>query len=142
MSLVERVTGCRRFLSLQAVLMLEEIAVSTAHGVTRVVELTGVAIIAVGAFGTLLLFLYRFASGYDRDQAVSNLRSSLGRAILLGLEFLVAADIINTVAVQPTLGSVAVLAGIVVIRTFLSFSLETEIEGRLPWRRGAAQREV
>jgi uncharacterized membrane protein len=122
--------------------MLEEIAVSTAHGVTRVVELTGVAIIAVGAFGTLLLFLYRFASGYDRDQAVSNLRSSLGRAILLGLEFLVAADIINTVAVQPTLGSVAVLAGIVVIRTFLSFSLETEIEGRLPWRRGAAQREV
>jgi uncharacterized membrane protein len=122
--------------------MLEEIAVSTAHGVTRVVELTGVAIIAVGAFGTLLLFLYRFASGYDRDQAVSNLRSSLGRAILLGLEFLVAADIINTLAVQPTLGSVAVLAGIVVIRTFLSFSLETEIEGRLPWCRGAAQREV
>ena len=142
MSLLERVPGCRRFLSLQAGLMLEEIAVSTAHGVTRVVELTGVAIIAVGAFGTLLLFLYRFASGYDRDQAVSNLRSSLGRAILLGLEFLVAADIINTVAVQPTLGSVAVLAGIVVIRTFLSFSLETEIEGRLPWRRGAAQREV
>jgi uncharacterized membrane protein len=142
MSLLERVAGCRRFLSLQAGLMLEEIAVSTAHGVTRVVELTGVAIIAVGAFGTLLLFLYRFASGYDRDQAVSNLRSSLGRAILLGLEFLVAADIINTVAVQPTLGSVAVLSGIVVIRTFLSFSLETEIEGRLPWRRGAAQREV
>ena len=122
--------------------MLEEFAFTAAHAVTRVVELTGVAIIAVGAFGTLLLFLYRFATGYDRNKAVGNLRSSLGRAILLGLEFLVAADIINTVAVQPTLGSVAVLAGIVAIRTFLSFSLETEIEGRWPWQRGNAQREV
>jgi uncharacterized membrane protein len=122
--------------------MLEQIAVETAHAVTRIVELTGVAIIAIGAFGTLLLFLYRLGSGFDREQAVSDLRSSLGRAILLGLEFLVAADIINTVAVQPTLGSVAVLAGIVAIRTFLSFSLETEIEGRWPWQRGAARREV
>ena len=122
--------------------MLEEFAVSTAHAVTRIVELTGVAIIAFGAFGTLLIFLYRLASGSDRDEAVADLRSSLGRAILLGLEFLVAADIINTVAVQPTLGSVAVLAGIVAIRTFLSFSLETEIEGRWPWQRGKRQREV
>ena len=70
-------------------------------------------------------------------------RSSLGRAILLGLEFLVAADIINTVAVTPTLLSVAVLAGIVIIRTFLSFSLEVEIEGRWPWqRRKGEQRQV
>jgi len=122
--------------------MLEEFALNTAHAVTRIVELTGVAIIAVGAFGTLLLFLYRLSTGCDREQAVADLRSSLGRAILLGLEFLVAADIINTVAVTPTLGSVAVLAGIVVIRTFLSFSLETEIEGRLPWQRGKRQREV
>jgi uncharacterized membrane protein len=122
--------------------VLEQFAVATAHSVTRIVELTGVAIIAIGAFGTLLLFIYRIATGFDRDKAVANLRSSLGRAILLGLEFLVAADIINTVAVQPTLGSVAVLAGIVAIRTFLSFSLETEIEGRWPWQRGGAQREV
>lgn len=122
--------------------MLEQFAVSAAHAVTRIVELTGVAIIAVGAFGTLILFLYRFSTGFDREKAVANLRSSLGRAILLGLEFLVAADIINTVAVQPTLGSVAVLAGIVAIRTFLSFSLETEIEGRWPWQRGKRQREV
>lgn len=122
--------------------MLEQFAVNTAHTVTRIVELTGVGIIAVGAFATLALFLYRLATGFDRDKAVANLRSSLGRAILLGLEFLVAADIINTVAVQPTLGSVAVLAGIVAIRTFLSFSLETEIEGRWPWQRGQRQREV
>lgn len=66
-----------------------------------------------------------------------------GAAILLGLEFLVAADIINTVAVEPTLNSVIVLAGIVLIRTFLSFSLEMEIEGRFPWQRakGEANRD-
>lgn len=121
---------------------VEQFSVATAHAVTRIVELTGVAIIALGAFATLLLFLYRLAGRQDRDQAVANFRSSLGRTILLGLEFLVAADIINTVAVEPTLRSVAVLAGIVVIRTFLSFSLEAEIEGRWPWQRGNRQREV
>lgn len=61
----------------------------------------------------------------------------MGRSILLGLEFLVAADIINTVAVDPTLESLVVLGGIVLIRTFLSFALEVEIEGRLPWRRNS-----
>lgn len=121
--------------------MLEQFAVDIARGVTRVVELTGVAIIAGGAFGTLLLFLVRAAKARAfTEAAITNLRSSLGRAILLGLEFLVAADIINTVAVQPTLTSVAVLAGIVAIRTFLSFSLEMEIDGRLPWQKKDAPR--
>jgi Predicted membrane protein len=119
--------------------MLENLAIATADAVTRIIELTGIAVIALGAFGTLSVFLYRFASGHDREQAVAALRSSLGRAILLGLEFLVAADIINTVAIEPTLNSVAVLAGIVAIRTFLSFSLEAEIEGRLPWRKARQQ---
>ena len=122
--------------------MLESFAVAIAHAVTRIVALTGIAIIALGAFSTLLLFLYRLTTHQDRDKAVADFRSSLGRVILVGLEFLVAADIINTVAVQPTLVSVAVLAGIVGIRTFLSFSLETEIEGRWPWQRGKRQREV
>ena len=63
----------------------------------------------------------------------------MGRSILLCLEFLVAADIINTVAIEPTLESLAVLAGIVIIRTFLSFSLEVEIEGRWPWQRATAR---
>ncbi|MEW9854961.1 DUF1622 domain-containing protein [Novosphingobium sp. M1R2S20] len=122
--------------------MLEAIAIDVAGSVTRIVEITGIAIIAAGAFGTLLLFLYRAAR--DRkftEESVACLRSSLGRAILLGLEFLVAADIINTVAVQPSLTSVAVLAGIVAIRTFLSFSLEMEIEGRLPWKRRSRRHE-
>ena len=65
-------------------------------------------------------------------------RSQLGRAILVGLELLVAADIIRTVAVTPTLESVGVLAGIVVIRTFLSWSLELEISGRWPWQKATA----
>jgi uncharacterized membrane protein len=122
--------------------MLEEFATQTAHHITRIVELVGLAIIAVGAFATLVRFLIQFARRDDKARIVSDFRSNLGRAILLGLEFLVAADIINTVAVEPTLKSVAVLAGIVAIRTFLSFSLELEIEGRWPWQRRGQQRET
>jgi len=123
--------------------MLEAYSTQIAHIVAKVVELFGIGIIAVGAFGTLAIFLIAFARRADRDVAVANFRSSLGRAILLGLEFLVAADIINTVAVTPTLLSIAVLAGIIIIRTFLSFSLEVEIEGRWPWqRRKGEQRQV
>lgn len=123
--------------------MLETYSTQIAHVVAKIVELFGIGIIAVGAFGTLAIFAAAFARGSDRDVAVANFRSSLGRAILLGLEFLVAADIINTVAVTPTLLSIAVLAGIIIIRTFLSFSLEVEIEGRWPWqRRKGEQRQV
>jgi uncharacterized membrane protein len=64
------------------------------------------------------------------------IRTYFGRSVLFALELLVAADLIRTVAVQPTLQNVAVLAIIVLIRTFLSFSLEVEIEGTWPWRRG------
>ena len=115
--------------------MLEQFATQTAHNVSRVLELTGVAIIAAGGAATLLLFLYRSARDGGLLNAAREFRSNFGRAILLGLEFLIAADIINTVAVRPTLEGVAVLAGIVLIRTFLSFSLELEIEGRWPWQR-------
>lgn len=106
------------------------------HLVTRVVEVVGTAIIVVGSFGALGLFLTRMVmSAASREVLVASFRSNLGRSILLGLEFLVAADIINTVAVEPTIHSLIVLAGIVLIRTFLSFSLEVEIEGRWPWQR-------
>jgi uncharacterized membrane protein len=67
-------------------------------------------------------------------------RRFFGRSILLGLELLVAADIIRTVAVKPTLESVGVLAAIVLIRTFLSFSLELEITGRWPWEKATTER--
>ena len=110
------------------------------HLVTRVVEVAGTAIIVVGAFGSLSVFLARLArQTQPREALIADFRSSLGRSILLGLEFLVAADIINTVAVEPTVQSLVVLAGIVLIRTFLSFSLEVEIEGRWPWQKGPAR---
>ena len=115
--------------------MLDNVAIKLASAATRVIEILGISIISLGVVLTLSLFSYRVVSGADRQMAVKDLRSNLGRAILLGLEFLVAADIINTVAIEPSLESVVVLGGIVAIRTFLSFSLETEIEGRPPWRR-------
>ncbi len=107
--------------------------------ITRAVEVVGIAIIVVGAATSLLLFLRDLARRAGKDAAFGAFRSDLGRSILLGLEFLVAADIINTVAIEPSLDSLAVLAGIVLIRTFLSFSLEAEIEGRWPWQRAAAE---
>ncbi len=67
------------------------------------------------------------------------LRQDIGRGILLGLEFLVAADIIRTVAVTPTMEGVKVLGLIVVIRTFLSMALQVELEGRWPWQRKGAE---
>lgn len=88
-----------------------------------------------GAFGALVVFLGRLARGELIDTLFAAMRSNLGRSILLGLEFLVAEDIINIVAVEPTLRSLAVLAGIISIRTFRSFSLEVEIEGRWPWQK-------
>ena len=106
------------------------------HMATSAVEIVGTAIIVVGAFGTLGAFLIGMVLGTaDRTTLVADFRSGLGRSILLGLEFLVAADIINTVAVEPTIESLLVLAGIVLIRTFLSFSLEVEIDGRWPWQK-------
>jgi uncharacterized membrane protein len=123
--------------------MLEQLATQVAHNASHLIELFGVAIITAGAIGAIALFLWRLARREESVQAVTSFRSSFGRALLLGLELLIAADIINTVAVRPTLEGVAVLAGIVAIRTFLSFSLEVEIEGRWPWQRGAKRkREV
>lgn len=106
------------------------------HIATSAVEIVGTAIIVVGAFGSLSVFLVQACRRVTpRSELVSDFRSSLGRSILLGLEFLVAADIINTVAIEPTVNSLIVLAGIVLIRTFLSFSLEVEIDGRWPWQK-------
>jgi uncharacterized membrane protein len=93
----------------------------------------GVFIVAAGALvatARLLLHRARNAGNY-----YSSYRQDIGRAILLGLEFLIAGDIIRTVVVAPTIQNVLVLGLIVLIRTFLSLSLQLEIEGRLPWRR-------
>ncbi|MCB1000130.1 MAG: DUF1622 domain-containing protein [Acidimicrobiales bacterium] len=76
------------------------------------------------------------AGRHDRDERYRCFRRDLGRVILLGLEILVAADIIRTVAVSPSVESAGALAIVVAIRIALSFSLEVELEGRWPWRRG------
>ncbi|MBE7700864.1 DUF1622 domain-containing protein [Oerskovia sp. Sa1BUA8] len=98
--------------------------------VGKVVDAAGVAAIVVGALYATFLSMSRRREG----NVYRLFRRRLGRSILLGLELLVAADIIRTVAVTPTLESVGVLAAIVLIRTFLSFSLELEITGRWPWQ--------
>jgi len=92
----------------------------------------GVVIMVVGAVLSTTRFLFRRQGELDRSYQVY--RQDLGRAILLGLEFLIAGDIIRTVVVAPTMENVAVLGLIVLIRTFLSMALQLEIEGRWPWQ--------
>jgi uncharacterized membrane protein len=103
--------------------------------VGTVLDGVGVAVIVVGVLSAAVVA--GRALGSHAAGVYPLFRRHLGRSILLGLELLVAADIIRTVAVTPTLGSVGVLAVIVVIRTFLSWSLELEISGRWPWQHGA-----
>lgn len=107
---------------------------------TSVIEIAGVAVIMIGGAAATVEFIRNWMRN-DFNSAYRRYRQLVGKAILLGLELLVAADIINTVAVDPTFRSVGVLAGIVAIRTFLSFSLEVEIDGDWPWRRGRYRQE-
>jgi uncharacterized membrane protein len=99
-------------------------------------ELAGVALIVGGLI--LASGRYLFAKSAGGGSRYERYRHDLGRAILVGLEILVAADIVRTVAFTPTMDSVAVLAMIVAIRTFLSWSLALELDGRWPWQRTAA----
>jgi uncharacterized membrane protein len=100
----------------------------TVDQVGAAVDAAGVAVIVCGALLATGAFLRRLPKARgDLAAAYRLYRQSLGRAILLGLEFLVAGDIIRTVAVAPTFTSVGVLAVIVLVRTFLSFSLEAEL---------------
>jgi uncharacterized membrane protein len=102
--------------------------------VARGFELIGVAVLVVGLVWAVVAAARLWRGGAGR-RAYQALRELFGGALLLGLEVLVAADLIRTVAVSPTLDSVAVLGLIVLIRTFLSFSLQVEIDGVPPWRR-------
>jgi uncharacterized membrane protein len=98
-------------------------------------EALGAAILVVGVVWSFVLAVAAGRRLGWSARAYLVLRQAFGGTLLLGLEVLVAADLIHTVAVAPTLTNVLVLGLIVVIRTFLSFSLETEIEGVVPWRR-------
>src|SRR5690349_4431875 len=103
--------------------MDRETTVAFAEALSRGVELAGMAVMLLGGLGASVAFLLRIVKGRSRatggfDAAYRSFRADLGRAILLGLEFLVAADIIGTVAVAPTFTNLGVLGLIVVIRTF------------------------
>jgi uncharacterized membrane protein len=108
-------------------------------------EALGAAILVVGVAWSFVLAVLAWHRSGRPGNALLALRRAFGATLLLGLEILVAADLIRTVAVAPTVENVLVLGLIVLIRTFLSFSLETEIEGVVPWRRallGPAGRAV
>ena len=100
-------------------------------------EALAAAILVVGVIWSFVLAVMAARRFGWSARAYLVLRQSFGGTLLLGVEVLVAADLIRTVAVAPTLDNVLVLGLIVVIRTFLSFSLETEIDGVVPWRRAA-----
>jgi uncharacterized membrane protein len=105
-------------------------------GVVRVVEAFGAGIMVLGGLGTFLVFASRVLHAETASGSYDALRRNLSRCILLGLEVLIVADIVRTIIVDPTIESVAVLGIIVVIRILLSFSLEVEIDGVWPWRKG------
>jgi uncharacterized membrane protein len=100
-----------------------------------VIEILAVVIIIVSVFYSSARFFYYLFSqrSVSNDQYLSY-KHSLGRSLLLGLEILVAADVVRTVALEPTLENVASLGLLVVVRTFLSWSLVVEMEGRWPWQ--------
>lgn len=98
----------------------------------RTIEAIGVATIVLGVFIALARFIFTLQN--IKPRSYKYLRRELGKSILLGLEILVAGDIIATVVTEPTMERVLILAVIVLIRTFLSLSIEVEIEGKFPWK--------
>jgi uncharacterized membrane protein len=106
------------------------------QNVVRGFEVAGVGVLVVGS----VLAFARFAIelfGRPFAEAYEGVRQGVGRAILLGLEILIIADIVRTITIDPTLESVITLGVLVLVRTFLSFSLEIELEGVVPWRLGS-----
>ena len=126
-------------------MLTDALMLAIAQEVSRWFELAGITAIVIGFLLSVANVVFRWTSwshpggGTPADDRIAVFRKSLGRSILIGLELLVAADIIRTVAVRPTVESVLVLGGIVLIRTFLSMSLEVEIEGKWPWRRSSGK---
>jgi uncharacterized membrane protein len=108
--------------------------------IAKVIEAVGVLVILSGILWSGISYL-RSGKNDRETSAFSYFRKSLGRSTLLGLEFLVAADIIHTVATTPTFRSLGVLGLLIVIRTFLSIEIEMELEGRWPWQNAKAEKQ-
>jgi uncharacterized membrane protein len=105
-------------------------------------ECVGVAVLVIGAVLAFGMYIKALARRSDAAVAYRDLRRDLGKAILVGLELLVAADIIRSVALDPTFATIGVLGLIVLVRTFLSWSLELEVNGRWPWQSSRAPNDA
>ncbi|RBI69395.1 DUF1622 domain-containing protein [Vreelandella sulfidaeris] len=112
-----------------------ELIKPVAELVVAILELLGIFVIIGFAFYALIIEPIILLKKNKNESIFRQIRHRLGRGILLGLEFLVAADIVHTVAVELTFKTVGVLAIVVLIRTFLSFTLEVELSGRWPWQK-------
>src|SRR5450755_4158209 len=108
--------------------------------VVKVVEAVGAGIMVLGGLAAFLVFASRALRPETARESYGELRRTLGRCILVGLEVLIIADIVRTIIVDPTIESAGVLGIIVLIRILLSFSLEVEIDGVWPWRRSQLDR--
>lgn len=104
-----------------------------------VFEFLGVAILIIGGITALVGCILDLARGMTGMRALDDVRARLGRAILLGLEILVVADIVRTIVVNPTLTSAMTLGLIVVVRIALSFAIDVEVDGVAPWRKAASE---
>jgi uncharacterized membrane protein len=117
---------------------MTQLITPAAEVIAVIVEAIGIAIIGLVSVFVVALFAAQTLRRRNIGETYGEVRQILGRGILLGLEFLVAADIIHTVAVELTFRTVGVLAIIVLIRTFLSVTLELELTGRWPWQKQEA----
>jgi len=108
-----------------------------ARAVGRAFELVAMLVLAIAFVLAALAAVRTWRDTRDNRRTFNAIRELFGGGLLIAVEILVAADLVSTVAVDPTLENVGVLGLIVLIRTFLSFSLETELEGSFPWRRGS-----
>jgi uncharacterized membrane protein len=111
------------------------------ENVVKAFEIAGVVMLAVGSIVTLVRAATVLARG-EHHAAYQTARQGIDRSVLLGLEVLIIADIVQTVTIDPTFESAVILGLIVLVRTFLSFSLEIELEGTLPWRRQQQSEKV
>lgn len=121
--------------------MAAELPHAFLEAIARLLEGAGVLAILGGTLVALVTAVRSTLHRNEGQQIFEMFRTQLAKSILIGVEFLIAADIIGTVIVEPSMDSLGVLAVIVLIRTFLSFSLEVEIEGRWPWQRNRNRHE-
>ena len=113
---------------------VEEVIFDWVQWVALVIELLAVVLIALAIIGAMARYIYRRFQPLIPEEYYQQLRTSLGRSLLVGLEILIAADVIRTVALEATLQSVVILGMLVLVRTFLSWSLVVDIEERWPWQ--------